>query len=369
MLELDVVQAAFGDCLIVRYGTTRTRRTILIDGGPSGTYPAHLRARLTELAADGQRVDLAVLSHIDNDHVKGLLDLFAELQDRADVAPPADDSPLPGIGELWHNSFSVSAGGEDIAPRIREALAAAGEGATRLKTLAGTLTGVAEGDALRVSAMSLGVPINLLFGGGSVLLDASPTLRMAGIRIDVLGPSTSILAKLRGEWLKWLTRHGRGIASGRIAAAVSADNTIPNLSSIVLLIRARGRSMLLTGDGRGDHIIDGLRERGLLQEGGTLHVDLLKVPHHGSARNASPEFFRTVTADRYVLSANGRYGNPDLEALIWIVDAANGRPIELICTNQTDSLRELISLRPPKELGYRLTIASPEAHAYTVVLE
>src|SRR5688572_2196198 len=122
MFELDVVQAEYGDSLIVRYGTTRTRRTILIDGGPSDTYPAHLRARLAELAADGRRVDLAVLSHIDNDHVKGLLDFFAELRDRAEGAVSADGSQLPAVGELWHNSFSVSAGGEDIAPRVREAL-------------------------------------------------------------------------------------------------------------------------------------------------------------------------------------------------------------------------------------------------------
>ena len=53
--------------------------------------------------------------------------------------------------------------------------------------------------------------------------------------------------------------------------------------------------MLLTGDGRGDHIVDGLRERGLLKRDGTIHVDLLKLPHHGSARNASPDFFRLVS--------------------------------------------------------------------------
>ena len=373
MFELHVVQAEFGDALLVRYGTSTSNRSILVDGGPSGNYEAHLRDVLRAAASDGLRLDLVVLSHIDNDHVKGLLDFFTELQDDASDPAAAARSGLPHVSELWHNTFSVSAGGADIAPRIREALATAGGGATHLRALTGTLMGVGEGDALGVAALSLGVPINPRFASGSVLLDDSPTVRLSGIRIDVLGPSTKSLGRLRDEWMTWLAAHGRGVAAGRglsAAAAIAADNTIPNLSSIVLLVRARGHSMLLTGDGRGDHIVDGMRERGLLPaQGGTFHVDLLKVPHHGSARNATEEFFATVTADRYVISANGRYGNPDLPCLIAIVDAAAGRPIELICTNKTDSLRDLVKQRPPKKHAYSVTTMEPKANVMTVALE
>src|SRR5262245_45522735 len=136
MFDLHVVQAEFGDALIVSYGTTRSRRHILVDGGPTGTYEAHLRGVLTELVPSGKKIDLAILSHIDNDHVKGMLDLFTELEALAAAGPTgaaAGGKPTaqptgrrPGVAELWHNTFSVSAGGADIAPRIREALALAG---------------------------------------------------------------------------------------------------------------------------------------------------------------------------------------------------------------------------------------------------
>jgi hypothetical protein len=238
-----------------------------------------------------------------------------------------------------------------------------------MPVLANTLMGVGEGDALRVAAQVQGVPINARLGGGSVMLDGSSTVRLGGMRIDVVGPGEQILAKLREEWLDWLARHGRAIASGPTAAAVAADQSTPNLSSIVLLIRARGKTLLMTGDGRGDQIVDGLRERGFLGPNGGLHVDLLKLPHHGSARNASKEFFQTVTADRYVISANGRYGNPDLDCLLWIVDAAAGRRIEIIVTNKTDSIRELVRQRPPQQNGYVLTVAPADAHAFSVVLD
>ena len=42
--------------------------------------------------------------------------------------------------------------------------------------------------------------------------------------------------------------------------------------------------MLLTGDARGDDVLAGLREAGLLRRS-PLHVDVLKLPHHGSDRN------------------------------------------------------------------------------------
>src|SRR3954447_8536042 len=368
MFELDVVQAAFRDCLIARYGTRTRQRMMLIDGGPFGTFNEHLRPALVELAGAGATLDLVVLSHIDNDHVMGLLEMFGALE-KARLEPSAETgTAMPAaIKELWHNSFSLSAGGEDIAPRIREALASATEkSAPKLMSLAGTLMGVGEGDALRVAALTLGVPINARFDGRPVLVDNTSTVRTAGMSIDVSGPSTQILERLRAEWLAWLSAHGRGVTA---AAAVAADNTTPNLSSIVLLLRAHGRSMLLTGDGRGDHIVDGLGERGLLSKSGKFHVNVLKVPHHGSARNATRDFFAMVTADTYVISANGRYGNPDLECLLSLVDAAGGRPIEIVCTNPTSSLRDLAKQRPPERHGYRLALMAPDAHSLAVSLD
>jgi len=64
-----------------------------------------------------------------------------------------------------------------------------------------------------------------------------------------------------------------------------------------------------------------------------------------------------------------RYGNPDLECLLSLVDAAAGRDIEIICTNQTDSLKALIKQRPPKKFGYRVTLMEPGADSMTVALD
>jgi len=191
-------------------------------------------------------------------------------------------------------------------------------------------------------------------------------VQLGSLTIDVVGPSRAILATLRQRWLRWLRAHAAAKAVAEVG--VAPDQSVPNLSSIVLLVRSAGRSLLMTGDGRGDQIVTGLRQRGLLGADGTFHVDVLKVPHHGSARNTSPAFFRTVTADRYVISANGRYSNPDLPCLLWIVDAARdaGRQIELVLTNETEASTQLGKMRPQTSHPYSVTLLPPGSHSIAV---
>jgi hypothetical protein len=61
----------------------------------------------------------------------------------------------------------------------------------------------------------------------------------------------------------------------------------------------------------------------LLDKQGKFHVDVLKVPHHGSDRNISSEFFNTVIADYYVISANGGDDNPSIDTLKWIIECGD----------------------------------------------
>jgi hypothetical protein len=99
------------------------------------------------------------------------------------------------------------------------------------------------------------------------------------------------------------------------------DRSVPNLSSIIVLAEAGGKSMLLTGDARGDKILEGLEQNRILPTGGTMHVNLLKVPHHGSANNLDDDFFERITADHYVFSGDGEHGNPERESLQMLWDA------------------------------------------------
>ena len=80
--------------------------------------------------------------------------------------------------------------------------------------------------------------------------------------------------------------------------------------------------MLLTGDGHGDDILAGLeRARRARRSTARIHVDVLKVQHHGSEHNIDEEFAARVTADHYVFCGNGEHENPDLRVVRLLFDA------------------------------------------------
>lgn len=95
---------------------------------------------------------------------------------------------------------------------------------------------------------------------------------------------------------------------------VGAEDSTFNDASVVLSVRIRGISALLTGD------IEEPAQRALSAVDPTmLRADVVKVPHHGSA-DGDPDFLRTVAARLAVISvgADNSYGHPapaTLEAL------------------------------------------------------
>ncbi len=366
MFKLHAVQAQFGDSLILEFGTSAKRRFVLIDGGPRDNFDDDLDAALREIVGPGGKLDLLALSHIDNDHVVGVLDLLAALED--DDVNGRDRRVA--VAGLWHNSFqrTIDPGGE-IVQRLQTLMAMTSSAAAAAMPLTTTaFLGIGEGNRLRILARKLKIPVNKGFTDGLILVEtAKSAIKLGPLSLRVVGPNKANLEELRKAWLVWLAKAEKDAAEMKTMA--NADRSVPNLSSIVLLAQCDGKTMLLTGDARGDHILTGLEQAKLLKAG-KIHVDVLKVQHHGSNRNATPGFFKTVTADTYVISANGEYDNPDEDTLQWIVEAAKAaqRPITLVVTNATPSTKALVKAYKPEKYGYTLVVKPPAQHAVTVSL-
>jgi hypothetical protein len=176
------------------------------------------------------------------------------------------------------------------------------------------------------------------------------------------------LNNLEQEWIEWLDANEDAIMSDDPFVMANSDGSIPNLSSIMLLAEADGRTMLFTGDGRSDHLLDGLGAAGLLDAAGRMHVNVLKLPHHGSNRNITKTFFKKVTADTYVASANGRDDNPDLATLIWLVEAAKDqqRDVKIVVTNRTPSVKKLLEEYPLADFTYTVEVLATGKHSIVV---
>jgi hypothetical protein len=320
-LALEVLRAEHGDCLLLTHG----QEIVLIDGGPSGVYDETLAPRLRELADErGQPpfIRLVMVSHIDDDHIVGLKEMFAEAREREESRLGPREWQA---GELWFNAFGAltgagpKAGQADAHGAALHALAAEAPGRESQAVAAG----VASGIDLHDDALFLNVELNKSAGGGLVQSGgAKSTIEIVpGMTFTVIAPAPERVEKLRKEWEKWEREHPRA----EVEEAANVDRGIFNLSSIVVLARSGERTLLLTGDARSDHVLDGLKTLGLAaDDGDPLTVDVLKLPHHGSIRNVDEKFFDRVHARHYVISANGRDGNPEDATLDLLCDSRKG---------------------------------------------
>lgn len=304
MFTFDFLNARHGDSFLVRWGTHE--RVMLVDGGPSQVYETSLRERLSRLAPDGQgvpRIDVACLSHVDDDHTVGLLRLLGQIQHARD-----DQEADPfAVQRVWFNSV------EELVDRHEAGLSASTqELVDRASTESSAVrASYNQGRALRDAAARLGLEGNHPIDGPLVTGEEAT---LDQLHVTVVAPDETALADLTERWLA-----ARQLQDPGVISSAYSDGSVPNLSSIVLLLTHRGRTALLTGDARGDRILAGLRDTGLL-DGGPLHVDLLKLPHHGSNRNVESDFFEQIHADHYVISADGvKHHHPSEETLEMLV--------------------------------------------------
>lgn len=361
IFKVEVLRARKGDCSLLHYGTTQKPGLALIDGGPDDVYQPFLRPRLEELRAERGLADdeplivnLMMLSHIDDDHVAGLLELTQELLE----AKKNDGPRFVRILDLWHNTFDdiVENDAGELAGAVKTHFGPAAlngglpanvldqlqdSAAPAVADTVMVIASVPQGRQLRGDAKSLEIERNIEVGDGLIVAtDQRKQLDMGNeLKFTIVGPMLPEVKKLQTLVRAWLKDHPE--AQERVTAsalASLADASPTNLSSIVVFAEAHGKLILYTGDALGDKILKGLELVGLVAKGGSIHLDVLKGQHHGSDRNFTPEFFKRVTAEHYVFSGNGENGNPERNTLKMVADARGDDDYTIHLTYPVDEI-------------------------------
>ncbi|MFI9063812.1 MBL fold metallo-hydrolase [Streptomyces sp. NPDC053429] len=316
-IRIEVLPARLGDCLLVECvrGSGPPWR-MLVDGGPPGTWP-RLEKRLSRLEPDERHIDVAVVTHIDGDHIGGMLPFL-----RSEYAED--------VGDYWFN-------GPPHLPSRGRVQGSVAEGLSLVAALLGESAGPV-------------LPWNRAFGGGPVDTgDESGFIEVPvpdGPRVTVLSPTHERLEVLDREWSEAIDQARRvwqGAVRPDIArpdileplgdlAAVAArktadDTTAPNGSSIALLVEHRGARAVLGADAFGPVL--GAALHGVAAHRGlpALEVDALKLPHHASRRNVTEALLEAAPARHYLVSTNGdTYHHPDDEALARVILTAPDGP-------------------------------------------
>jgi len=155
MFRLHIVQAEQGDCLILEYGAPASPRYLLIDGGPATIYQDHLQGEIEKIRDGGGELDLVMLSHVDDDHVNGLLDLMDELTEQRE----SGSRETIAVDALWHNTFSQTLG-DDVEDRFRTLMDEAGAARDLMPFSDTADKSIRQGDELTQLAGELGIEIN-----------------------------------------------------------------------------------------------------------------------------------------------------------------------------------------------------------------
>lgn len=375
-MKLHAFHATDGDCLLLE---SDAGRRILIDGGRTASFKKCTQPTLDSLVAQKMALDLVVVSHIDADHISGIIPLLEAFEkwksfefrmaspDNAGLTPPKFPKP-PEIKAIWHNSWSRQLGDKlaDPAGNLAQSVASAvaitsGDDPTGVPpaalAMANLATGVAQGATLvnLIEGGALPIPFNEPFDGLVKLRNPIHVEKFGALKLSVLGPAQKHIDSLREEFKKLVEKlprpegadgrdGGNGIgesvggiplqtaeeksralineigAKAEIIETADASKvTVPNRASIVLLAEERGRTCLLTGDAAVDEIIDGLKAAKLLGRE-PFRCNVLKVQHHGAEHNVSAEFARQVIAEHYVLSGDGASGNPNPSVVRTIIE-------------------------------------------------
>jgi hypothetical protein len=323
VFAVNCLPVGHGDCILVEYGDQRNPARILIDGGPAPSYQA-LRDAIGELPPDRRRFDLLVVTHIDADHIDGVLIL---LQDE-ELGAEFDD--------VWFNGW----------PQL-ESLSA-----DRARDVFAPLQGEFLGHLLHAQDQAW----NRSFAadrGCVMVTDRGPLPARelpGGATITLLSPRESNLLKLRRTWATALQDAGMrpgdwDQAKARLDARAEyrprvpredvyatkkfgSDTSVANGASIAFVLDYQGRRVLFGADAHVSVLTEGLRR---LADGlGVRRVplDAVKLSHHGSMANIDGPFLDTIDVSRFLLSTNGAYfRHPDPETILLLAERAPGAEV------------------------------------------
>lgn len=378
MLRIKMYPAKNGDSFLV----DAAGMFILIDAGFASTFQDFVKPDLASLTSDGRRLALAVCTHIDADHIGGLLELFSS------------NGPQPRrlveVDRVWHNSLRsmpLQPGEEEgvQGKLVLEALRRRGFGGPA----APGPIGARQGSSLAKMLGHDGYLWNEGNGTTCISQDQHPLVLSEAVSVEVVGPSRARLEELRNVWLKEVAKLGYkgGAASTdllddayemwcatalqttapkirkvsangnlRLADIYAPDQSPANGSSIAIVIKSAGAQVLFLGDAWAEDMVARLRAG--KPATGPILFDAIKVSHHGSCHNTSPELLATVDAPCFLISTDGsRHGHPDFEVLAEIVDRPASFERRLIFNYETAASARLRSHASRSGTPFSINIA------------
>lgn len=343
--EINFLPARYGDCIWIEYGTLESTKYILIDGGTSGTKK-HIKEILEDLPKEKRIIELLVVTHIDRDHIGGILSLLEE-----------KDLPCE-IKSIWFNGWMHLHNNSSVEP-----------------------FGAVQGERLTAAILKHKILWNSHFQGGPVVVTQDEPLPKivldGGMEIILLSPKKEHLIALRGSWesdvrdagldpgfgAPVIVNTGRAQSFGipvipdvnkLITEKFYEDTAVANGSSIAFIAKFGGKTALLAADS-----FPGVISRSLERLEEDVPLDLVKISHHGSKGNTSPELIQQLNCSHFVISTSGTVNHhPDAVTIARLITLKDKPKIIFNYKSNDNKVWELKDLQ--QKFGYTTQYPSSE---------
>lgn len=334
-MRIQCFPALNGDCILVEYIQSHF---ILIDGGYVDTYKNYLAPALNAIEDSGGIIDLLIVTHIDQDHISGIIKLFES--ERHQIQ----------INNIWYNGYrhiqSVAKISDNPDTVIHKNICK--ENNDEKNSTISAKQGCTLSTHIKKSGINWNSPTQ------GAVIKAPLTVVLDKCIIHVLSPNDDRIKDLSLFWKKELIKKGLLLKAHssdywddafefslsmdkpgfhfhtkKVSSHIDlekiknteyvADNSATNGSSISFILEVDGKRVLFLGDSHAETIVDSLIEQ-YGEENKPIWFDAVKLSHHGSYNNNSPELFKLIDSDKWMILTNGQgYNHPDEPTLANII--------------------------------------------------
>lgn len=276
-MRIEILKAGTGDCIWI----SLNKKNIVIDGGKSTTA---IKERYSQMPQN-ENIDLLVVSHIDSDHIAGIIALVKLMKELGETHR---------LKQVWFN-FPKKVNSDEFS--------------------------ILEGNELSSSLCD--IDDLCWINNTSKLIDK--TIEVGDIKLHVLAPDHDVAYEYKPQKPD---EYGLEKADWNVNLQTLIDNADddnldeggPNSQSIVILVEHEGKKVLLPGDCTPLELFEALHSYNS-RNGTLMELDLMKLPHHGSTRNFTKGISSEIVCSNFVIStkANKNYLFPNKETIAKLI--------------------------------------------------
>lgn len=300
-IKIKVLKAEHGDSILLEFNDKDGQNHhILIDGGIARTYNVRLKDKIEAIVNKEEFIDIAIITHIDDDHIGGIIELIEDIK--------ASKFNYDPVKHYWFNYDEI----------IKKFLV---DSSNKIS--------FTQGNRLETLLKDIGK-----WDDCEVIVNVA-MFEIYGAKISILCPNRKILERFDKKLENFKKQQEQKI-SRKIAQEETSDHdkpldgfyeefqcykdkglqipeddeklTISNFNSIAFMFAYMGEKALLLGDAPSSVVIESLIELGYSPEK-KLEVECVKLSHHGSAKNTSFDLLSVIDCQKFIISTNGNKDN------------------------------------------------------------